>query len=118
MSRLYLVISSISLTVLIVLLSCNKFNPHNLIGTYVFNQPNDRDTLIVSANHNYIHTAYRNNKKIINTGKWKFNGVEISFHNFTFFNGGNGIWMSRVIQDGDYIKLNYSDEEVFYFKLP
>jgi hypothetical protein len=115
MSRLYLVISFISL---IVLLSCNKFNPHNLIGTYVFNQPNDRDTLIVYANHNYIHTAYRNNKKIINTGKWKFNGVEISFHDFTFFNGGNGIWMSRVIQDGDYIKLNYADEEVFYFKLP
>jgi hypothetical protein len=108
---------SISLISLIFFLSCSKIDPHELPGSYVLNQPYTRDTLTISTNGRYVHTAYRNNKRLFNTGTLKFNGVEIAFHNFTFFDGGNGLWLSRVIKDGNEIKLNYADEEVFYLKL-
>jgi hypothetical protein len=108
---------SISLIFLTFLLSCTKIDQHELPGSYVFNQTNTRDTIIISTNGTYVHTAYRNNERQLNTGNWKFNGVEIAFHNFTFFYGGTGVWFSRVIQEGDNIKLNYADEEVFYLKL-
>lgn len=83
----------------------------------MFNQSDTKDTLVVLTDHTYKHTAYINNERQLNSGTWKFNGREIDFQNFTFFNGGNGIWISRVIKDDDIIKLNYADEEVFYLKL-
>lgn len=87
-----------------------------MIGTYVFNE-DKRDTLIISANNSYMHISYRDNKKLIDTGKWKFNGVEIAFDNFAFANSGVGLWSTRVFQNKNRICLNYAEEDVFYFKI-
>lgn len=109
--------NAIFLVTLITASGCIKVEIKELPGKYVFNQGNTRDTLLVLSNGRYQHTAYINNKRQSNVGNWKFNGVEMKFHNFTFFNGGNGLWISRVFKEKDRIMFNYADEEVFYSKL-
>ncbi len=114
MNRYRIFISLISIN---FLLSCSKIDSRELPGTYVFNQSDTGDTLIVLTDNTYKHTAYINNERQLNSGTWKFNGREIDFQNFTFFNGGNGVWSSRVIKDDDIIKLNYAEEQVYYLKV-
>ncbi len=86
------------LTLLIILSGCIRVDIKELPGTYVFNQENLRDTLIGLKNGRYNHIRCINNKKYINADIWKYNGRQIDFQYFTFFDGGNGIWVSRVIE--------------------
>ncbi len=102
----------------ILLVSCsNKLDESLLIGKYRFNT--DRSDIIdISKDHTYIHRYVNTEGKTFEChGKWRYNGKEILFHNFNFFNDeGSGIWISELYEKNGKIQLIYSDDDNTYFQ--
>jgi hypothetical protein len=92
-----------------------------LMGKYHFNTYKS-DVIDVHKDHTYEHKYVNTKGKVFEChGKWRYNGKEISFHDFNFFNdlgttGGDGVWISEVTEDNGTIKLNYSDDDDTYFE--
>jgi hypothetical protein len=93
-----------------------------LLGKYQFNN-NKADVIDLYKDHTYDHRYINSRGKVFeNRGKWRYNGKEILFHNFNFFNdlgpaGGSGVWISRIIEDDRKIHLVYSsDDDTYYVK--
>jgi len=121
-----ILIKKVCIIILVTLsVSCfQKVEQEMLIGTYVFNEENCIDTIIILPNKKYIH-KYKSNygKNYKSYGNWKYdsNLKEIDFHDFVFYNdeGGDipGLWIPKVIKtrDGE-IRLIYSSENEIYYK--
>jgi hypothetical protein len=106
----------------LTLLGCiTSVKENSLLGKYHFNNYT-QDLLLLDKNHNYTHRYVNSRGKIFEVhGEWEYNGKEVLFHDFNFFNdlgasGGSGLWISRVSQAGEEIKLNYSDDDNTYFE--
>lgn len=114
--RIYILIS------MTMLLGCFKnIDEHLLIGKYHFNTHRS-DVINLYKDHTYSHKYVNTKGKVFEChGKWRYNSKEILFHDFNFFNdlgpaGGSGVWISRITQEDDKIKLNYSDDDDTYFE--
>jgi hypothetical protein len=104
-----------------MLLGCfSNIKENSLIGKYHFNSYK-QDILFLYKDHTYSHRHVNSKGKIFEVhGKWRYNGKQISFYDFNFFNdlgttGGDGIWSSEVTEDNGKIKLNYSSDDDTYF---
>jgi hypothetical protein len=96
--------------------------PKALDGKYCFNKGGP-DSIIIFKDHTYKHKHIAvSGIEYENHGKWSWNISEIDFHDFTFYNnegpsGGNGLWISRVVNSNDEIRLIYSSENgIYYYK--
>ncbi len=109
---------------LILVSSCSEnIKPHQLAGTYVYNIPNNIDTIKILENGNYIHISQSAKGETLNNkGIWEFDQKfnEIVFNDFIFYNedgkGACGDWISRVKNIKNEIRLIYASEEGLFYK--
>jgi hypothetical protein len=97
--------------------------PKGLYGKYSFNISN-LDSIVIFSNHTYKHKYVNSSgKTYANIGTWKWNINEIEFHDFSFYNdegpsGVSGLWISKVEESADRVRLIYSsDDNSCYLKL-
>ncbi|XHR97248.1 hypothetical protein ACFJIV_11690 [Mucilaginibacter sp. UC70_90] len=103
--------------------SCTKRTKEDqLIGKYCSNR-NITDSIIVFNDHTYIHKYNsKDGKKFSCNGRWRYNGWDLDFHGFVFFNEqgpqtGAGLWSASVKQTEGKISLIYSsDNNIYYMK--
>jgi hypothetical protein len=106
----------------ILFLGCsNKMDEKLLAGKYAINQKQS-DYIILDKNHSYVHKYISFSGKIYEcNGHWRYNGQEIAFDDFVFFNdtgpsAGEGTWFSKVEKRDNSICLIYSSENDVYYK--
>lgn len=107
----------------VILFGCfSNVDEHLLIGKYHFNT-DDADIINLYQDHTYDHRYVNTKGNAFEChGKWRYNGKEILFHDFNFFNdlgpaGGAGVWISRISEDNGKIHLVYSsDDNTYYIK--
>nr|WP_068886960.1 hypothetical protein [Pedobacter panaciterrae] len=106
----------------IMLAGCsNKIDERVLSGKYHFNTYK-LDVLNLYRDHTYQHQYVNTKGQVFECkGKWRYNGKEILFHDFNFFNdlgpvGGAGVWISRIVEEDEKIHLIYSSDDNTYFE--
>ncbi|WP_374951659.1 hypothetical protein [Mucilaginibacter sp.] len=101
----------------IFLYACKSVENKMLPGTYAFRGENWPDTIKIFNNNTYEHFSYQDGKRLVNKGKWTFNTRQVTFKNFTFFNGGDGLWISTVeLSAENKVKLIYASDSDMYFE--
>jgi hypothetical protein len=105
----------------VTLFGCfSNIDENLLIGKYHFNTFK-LDIISLHKDHTYDHKYVNTKGKVFEChGKWEYNGNEILFHDFNFFNDlgpstGSGVWISRITQNDGKINLIYSSDSDSYF---